>query len=79
MNKKYILKKNYEIEKLVQRKNSVGNKYYAAYFIKTKEQNPSIAFSISKKIGNAVVRNYEKRVVKEIIRKEINKLSYCQC
>ena len=68
MNKKYILKKNYEIEKLVKKRNSVGDQYYAIYYNETINKMPKIAISISKHIGNAVVRNYEKRVHREIIR-----------
>ncbi len=76
MNKQYILKKNYEIEKLIQHKKSVGNKYYAAYFYKVDEIKPHIAISISKKCGNAIVRNYQKRVTKEIIRQNIKQLTH---
>lgn len=73
MNRKYSLKKNHDIEKLVCSKVSVGNRYYAIYYNKNKETK--IAYSISKKCGKAVDRNYEKRVLREITRKIINDLS----
>ena len=74
MNKTYILKKSYEIEKLLKNKKSVGSKYYVIYY-KAKETNDvHIAVSASKKLGDAVVRNYEKRVVKEILRSHLKKL-----
>lgn len=66
MNKKYILKANHEIEALLAKKHSVGSKYYVLYFERTDEVK--IAVSVSKKLGNAVVRNYQKRVTKEILR-----------
>ena len=66
MNRQYSLKKNHDIEKLVRGKVSVGNKYFAIYYRKNNETK--IAFSVSKKNGDAVIRNYQKRVVKEIIR-----------
>lgn len=75
MNKRYSLKKNEDIAKLVHLKNSVGNKYYAIYYrISNNDAIPKIAISISKKFGKAVKRNYEKRVVREIIRPIINTL-----
>ena len=66
MNKRYILKANHEIEALLAKKHSVGSKYYVLYFERTDETK--IAVSVSKKLGDAVVRNYQKRVVKEILR-----------
>ena len=66
MNRQYSLKKNHDIEKLVRGKVSVGNRYFAIYYRKINDTK--IAFSVSKKNGNAVVRNYQKRVVKEIVR-----------
>lgn len=74
MNRKYSLKKNYEIEKLIKNKLSVGNKYYAIYFQYTNDELPKIAFSVSKKINTAVKRNYEKRTSKEIVRKHLESL-----
>ncbi len=59
------LKRNKDIAELVNYKQSVGNKYYVVYFKKLNDTK--IAISISKKVGNAVVRNYQKRVVREIV------------
>lgn len=75
MNRKYSLKKNYEIEKLVKAKKSVGNRYYAIYYQVTTEVEPKIAFSVSKRFKTAVRRNYHKRVTKEIFRKNFIKLN----
>lgn len=74
MNKSYILKKSYEIEKLLKNKKSVGSKFYVIYYKENETKNVHIAVSASKKLGDAVVRNYEKRVVKEILRSHIEKL-----
>jgi len=74
MNRKYSLKKNTEIASLFKSKVSVGNKYYAIYYRPNKQHHPRIAISVSKKYGKAVKRNYEKRVTKEIIRKNLSKL-----
>lgn len=77
MNKKYRLKKSEDIAKLVHLHQSVGNKYYAIYYNIKNNENPKVAISVSKKFGTAVERNYEKRIVREVIRpllKELNNL-----
>lgn len=80
MNQKYVLKKNEEINALVKKKNSVGNKYYAIYYDKQENNDVKVAISVSKKNGSAPVRNYEKRVVREIIRtKWLDQLKGYRC
>lgn len=66
MNHNYTLKKNQEIEKIVKLHQSVGNKYYAIYYKTSNETK--VAISVSKKLGTAVFRNYQKRVMREILR-----------
>ena len=68
MNKQYRLKKSHEIENLFKNKKSVGNIYYAMYFKKSSTNKTRVAISVSKKLGNAVTRNKEKRIIREIIR-----------
>jgi ribonuclease P protein component len=80
MNRKYSLKKNHEIEALVKSKQSVGNKHYAIYYRKDPTiQTPKIAISASKKLGKAIIRNYEKRVTREIIRLNLEKFQGFVC
>jgi ribonuclease P protein component len=74
MNRKYSLKSNYDIEKLVKAKRSVGNIYYAIYYEKRDQEIPKIAISPTKRFKTAVERNYEKRVTKEILRDNIDTL-----
>ena len=45
-----------------------GN-YYTVYY--QKSDKVEIAFSVSKKYGNAVERNYAKRVMREICRERV--------
>lgn len=75
MNRKYSLRKTYEIEKLIKLKQSVGNKFYGIYYDITDEKLPKLAFSVSRKVKTAVKRNYEKRVCKEVLRKNLSKLN----
>lgn len=73
MNHKYTLKKNHEIKKLVSKPTkSVGNKYYAVYYQDSK--STKVAISVSKKLGTAVFRNYQKRVTREILRRNFELL-----
>ena len=74
MNKQYILKKNHDIDSLVKFKQNVGNTYYAIYY--RKSESLQVVVSVSKKLGKAVVRNYQKRVMKEILRKNINLIPF---
>lgn len=74
MKRKYSLKRNQDIEKVVKSKNSVGNRYYTIYYLPNNLKKPQIALSVSKKFGNAVNRNYEKRVIRAILRNKIQKL-----
>ncbi len=71
MNKKYILKKNEDILLVI--KNGI-KKVYKHFIIYRKENqltNSRFCISVSKKIGNAVVRNKLKRQVKDIIMKNM--------
>lgn len=69
MKKKYHIKKSKEIEKIVKKRLSVGNRFLVVY----KNKNCGIehfryAISVSKKYGNAVQRNKAKRRIREIIK-----------
>ena len=72
MNKQYRLKKSFEIEKLFKKRISVGNAYFVMYDNLSSIANTRVAISVSKKLGNAVIRNKEKRIIREIIRGNVD-------
>ena len=73
MNHKYTLKKNHEIKKLVDKPTkSVGSKYYVVYY--QDSESTKVAISVSKKLGTAVFRNYQKRIIREILRRNFELL-----
>ena len=70
MKKQYRIKKSEDIEQVLKKKNSVGNKNYIIYIMKNSEaKNFRVATSVSKKLGNAVVRNRQKRLINQVFSK----------
>ena len=70
MKKLNIIKKENEINDIIQTGKKIYNKYYYIYN-KENDSNKYYRFCIcvSKKLGNAVVRNKNKRQIKDIIDK----------
>ncbi len=71
MNKKYIIKKNKEILDVIKTGKKIKFKCFTIYRKKNNVENSRFCISISKKLGNAVVRNKLKRQIKDIIMKKI--------
>lgn len=65
------LKKNSHFQIVYKRGNSKVSKYLVVYWLNNKNNNPvnRYGITVSKKIGNAVVRNKVKRRIKEVLRK----------
>ncbi len=72
MNKKYIIRKNEEIQNVVNNSSKTVNKYFVVYYLKNNLSFNRYCISVSKKIGKANVRNLYKRRIKDILMK--NKL-----
>ena len=71
-----------ELKILFNKTNKLYNKNYVVYYIPY--EKTKVKVSAKKKIGKAVVRNYEKRVVREILSKFIFQQNYfviviCHC
>lgn len=69
MNKKYIIKKNEEIQQIIGDSNKKVNKYFVIYFRKNNYNFNRYCISVSKKIGKANMRNLYKRRIKDILMK----------
>ena len=68
MKKTYRVKKNEEIGNILNGQKKQGNKNYIIYIKENSEaKHFRLAMSVSKKIGNAVVRNRGKRLIKQVI------------
>jgi len=72
------LKKNYEFKKVYNEGRYYVEKYVVMYIIKNNSTLNRIGFSVSKKVGNSVVRNRVKRRMKEVYRQfaDNTKLGY---
>lgn len=69
MKKKYIIRKNEEIQKIVKSSKKIVNKYFIVYFRENELSYNRYCVSVSKKIGKAHTRNLFKRRVKDILMK----------
>lgn len=67
MKKLYRIQKNEEFKKIIFKKIRFKNNSFIIYLNKRKENHARFGISVSKKLGNAVVRNKVKRQVKSMI------------
>jgi ribonuclease P protein component len=72
--KKYnIIKKNKEYSEIIRSGKKIANKYLIIYCVKEELDNYYFGFSVSKKLGIAVLRNKIKRQLKNILDKKTYK------
>lgn len=74
MKKINVVKQNKEFKRIIDLRQSCANKCFIVNFECNNDNIPKFGISISKKLGNAVVRNKNKRQIRNIL--DINKKVY---
>ncbi|MDO4500320.1 MAG: ribonuclease P protein component [Erysipelotrichaceae bacterium] len=67
MVKENRIRKNEEFSRIISKRKSCANSSFVVYFDKRAQDHSRIGISVSKKLGNAVVRNKIKRQVRMMI------------
>lgn len=71
LSKTYRMKKNSQFDYIFKHGKTLKNDKLLIFYSKSKSQKPKIGIVVSKKIGNSVVRNHTKRIIREVIRKNL--------
>ena len=75
MKKFNSIKKNSDFQKVYRTGRSFANKLLVMYVIKTEREDTRIGISVSKKVGNSVVRHHLTRLIRESYR--LNEEKFC--
>lgn len=59
------LKKNSDFQKVYQTRRSFGNKFLVMYCVENHKNGNRIGISVSKKVGNSIVRHHLTRLIRE--------------
>jgi len=62
------LKKNHQFQEVYKQGKSKANKYLVVYLLKNNQDRNYLGISVSKKVGNSVVRHHLARLIRESYR-----------
>ncbi|MFJ7972894.1 ribonuclease P protein component [Psychrobacillus sp. NPDC096389] len=65
MNKRQRIKRNAEFQEIFKKGKSFANRQFVVYCLTKEEDYYRVGLSVSKKVGNAVVRNRIKRYIRQ--------------
>lgn len=68
MNFSESLKKNRDFQNVYRKGKSYANKYFVMYILNNQTERNRIGISVSKKVGNSVIRHHLTRLVRESYR-----------
>lgn len=74
MQSSFRLKENRDFRRVFQRGRSYASGRLVLYYYENRHESFRVGFSVSKKIGNAVIRNRLKRVLRSCFQKHIDEL-----
>ena len=72
--KAFRVKKNTDFDAIFKAKNSFANRNFVVYQLNRQQPHYRVGLSVSKKLGNAVVRNQIKRRIRHILREKSKNL-----
>ena len=67
MKKEYRVKKSQDFDNIIRKKQSFANRQFVIYYQENKLDHMRLGISVSKKLGNAVVRNRIKRLIRSVL------------
>ena len=72
MKKEEVVKNNREFDNIIKKGLYKKNNEFVIYYLDNEKDHDRFGISVSKKIGNAVTRNYYKRIIRNICDKNKN-------
>ncbi len=69
------LKKNSEFQRVYSNKKISGSRYITLFTVENKRDYPRFGITVTKKVGNAVKRNFVRRRLKHLLRENSHKIN----